>query len=338
MSEMKAALLYGDRDLRVADIQKPAAGDNGVVIDVKAVGVCGTDLHAYKMGLFKEMSIPQADGSVLFGHEFSGDVVEMGPNTGLDDIKVGDRVTGMALGAYAEYCTVTPIITENPLVLKLPDNVSYDEAATIEPLVVSLSSVQRANLQPGEKVLITGAGMIGLGCVQVIRALYPEVEVIISDVADNRLAIARKSGAHRTINAMEEDVVASMKEYTGEAPVMYNPSTTGHIDVVIECSGLNIPLNQALEVVKPITGRLVVVALYEEKLQIDLNQVVSKNLQVIGTLGYTEDQIKQCIQLISEGKVDRKPLITHTYALTEAPSAFEAQINTGETLKAVIHP
>ena len=88
MSEMKAALLYGDRDLRVQQIEKPQAGDNGVLVKVKAVGVCGTDLHAYKMGMFKEMSLPQADGSVLFGHEFAGDVVKIGSDVELDGIQL----------------------------------------------------------------------------------------------------------------------------------------------------------------------------------------------------------------------------------------------------------
>jgi threonine dehydrogenase-like Zn-dependent dehydrogenase len=337
MATMKAAVLYGDRDLRVIDVPRAMAGDDGVLIKVKAVGVCGTDLHTYKLGMFREMCLPQAEG-LLFGHEFAGDVVAIAPGAKVQGIKVGDRVTGMAIGAYAEYCNVSPIITENPLVLKLPDNVSYEEAATVEPLVVSLTTVQRANLQPGERVLVIGAGMIGLGCVQVMHALHPDCEIIVCDVADKRLRVAETFGAHRTINGRQEDVVASMKALAGETPVMYNATTSGNIDVVIECAGLPLTLNQALELVKPNTGRLVGVALYEEKPAVDFNQVVAKNITVIGTLGYTEDDVKQALQLIADGKVDRRPLITHTYALAEAPDAFEAQINTADTLKAVIMP
>lgn len=337
METMKAAVLYGNRDLRVTDIPRPTAGDDGVLIRVKAVGVCGTDLHTYKLGMFKDMTLPEGDG-VLFGHEFAGDVTAIAPGAQLQGIGVGDRVVGMAIGAYAEYCNVPPIITPQPLVLKLPDNVSYEEAATVEPLVVSLAAVQRASLRGGERVLVIGAGMIGLGCVQVIRALHPDCEIIVCDVADKRLQMAETFGAQRIINGREEDIVASMKALAGETPVLYNPTTSGNVDVVIECAGLPLTLNQALELVKPNTGRLVGVALYEEKPQVDFNQVVSKNMTVSGVLGYTEDDVKQALQLIADGKVDRKPLITHSYALAEAAEAFEAQINIADTLKAVIKP
>lgn len=337
MDTMKAAVLYGDRDMRVIDVPRATAGDDGVLIRVDTVGVCGTDLHTYKKGMFKEMSLPRGEG-ILFGHEFAGEVVSIAPGANIEGIAKGDRVMGMALGAYAEFCAVSPIIGDKPLVLKLPENVSYEEAATVEPLVVSLVAVKRANLQGGERVLITGAGMIGLGCVQVIRALHPECEIIVSDVADKRLAMAREFGASRTINAMEEDVVADMKALAGEEFVLYGSTTSGNIDVAIEASGLAQPLNQALEVVKPLTGRLIGVALYEDQPAIDVNQIVSKNLTVIGTLGYTEEDMRDALDLIASGQVDRKPLITHRYALTEAAEAFEAQVNTAQTLKAVIKP
>jgi threonine dehydrogenase-like Zn-dependent dehydrogenase len=334
---MKAAVLYGDRNLQVVDVPRAEVGDGGVLVEVKAVGVCGTDLHTYKLGMFKDMSIPAGDG-ILFGHEFAGDVVAIGPGAELDGIAVGDRVTGMALGAYAQYCNISPIPGDKPMVFKLPDNVSYEEAATVEPLVVSLTAVQRASLQGGERVLIMGAGMIGLGCVQVIRALHPDCEIIVSDVVDKRLAMAQTFGARRTLNALREDVVASMKALAGEAPVMYNPVSSGNIDVVMECAGLPLTLNQALEVVKPGSGRLVGVALYEQKPEVDFNQVVSKNITVIGTLGYTQDGVKQALALIASAQVDRKPLITHRYRLSQAREAFEAQLDTSETLKAVIQP
>ena len=157
-------------------------------------------------------------------------------------------------------------------------------------------------------------------------------------LADKRLAMASEFGASRTINAMEEDVVADMKALAGEEFVLYGSTTTGNIDVAIEASGLAQPLNQALEVVKPVTGRLIGVALYEDQPAIDVNQIVSKNLTVIGTLGYTEEDMREALDLIASGQVDRKPLITHRYALTEAAEAFEAQVNTAETLKAVIKP
>lgn len=309
-----------------------------LLVKVMGVGVCGTDLHTYKLGMFREMALPQDDGSILFGHEFAGDVVAIGEDAKVGDIRVGDRVVGVALGAYAEYCQVTPMVGDTPLLAKLPDNVSYEEAATLEPLTVSMSAVLKGDLQGGEKVLITGAGMIGLGCVQVIKALHPDCEVIISDVAEKRLAMARAFGADRTINVAEQDLVAAMKSLTGEEFVLYNSTTSANVDVAIEASGQTGPLNQCLEVLKPNSGKLVIVALYEKRPEADLNQVVSKNLSVTGVLGYTQELVDECLALIAQGKVDRKALITHKYALTDAEDAFEAQLKTGETLKAIIKP
>jgi threonine dehydrogenase-like Zn-dependent dehydrogenase len=275
---------------------------------------------------------------ILFGHEFAGDVAAIAPGADIEGIAVGDRVTGMALGAYAEYCNVAPILSDKPLVLKIPDHVSYEEAATVEPLTVSLMAVKRAQLQACERVLIIGAGMIGLGCVQVIKALHPGCEIIVSDISEKRLAMASAFGADRSINASQEDVVASMKAHTGETSVLYNSKSSSNIDVVIECAGLDFTLNQAMEIVRPVSGRLIAVALYEEQPTVDFNQIVSKNVTVIGTLGYGDDDVKEALQLIVDGKVDRMSLISHRYELARASDAFEAQTDTAGTLKAVIFP
>ena len=337
MESMKAAVLYDPHDLRVVDVPKPAVNDKGVLIKVNTVGVCGTDLHTYKLGMFEEMCLRTAEG-LLFGHEFAGEVAAIGADADVNDIQIGDRVVGVAVGAYAEYCNVTPVLSGKPMVMKLPDEVSYEEAATIEPLVVSLVAVRRAALQAGERALVIGAGMIGLGCVQVIHALHPDCDLTVCDVSDKRLEMARAFGASRTINAARQDLVATVKELAGEKRVIYNATTSGNVDAVMECAGLPLTLNQALELARPMTGRLISVALYEQSCEVDFNQVVAKNLTVTGTLGYTADDVEQAIQLIADGRVDRRPLITHRYALADAAAAFEAQLDTSETLKAVIQP
>jgi 2-desacetyl-2-hydroxyethyl bacteriochlorophyllide A dehydrogenase len=334
---MKAAVLYNPHDLRVVDVPKPAVDPRGVLIKVNTVGVCGTDLHTYKLGMFEEMCLPTAEG-LLFGHEFAGEVAAIGADAEVRDIQVGDRVVGVAIGAYAEYCNVTPVVSSRPMVMKLPDEVSYEEAATIEPLVVSLVATRRAALQQGERALVIGAGMIGLGCVQVIHALHPDCDVTVCDVSDRRLEMARAFGASRTINAARQDLVTTVKELAGEKRVIYNATTSGNVDVVIECAGLPLTLNQALELARPMTGRLISVALYEQSCEVDFNQVVAKNLTVTGTLGYTATDVEQAIRMIADGKVDRSPLITHRYALADAAAAFEAQLDTSGTLKAVIQP
>lgn len=180
--------------------------------------------------------------------------------------------------------------------------------------------------------------MIGLGCVQVIKALHPTCEVVVTDVSDKRLAMARQFGADRTLNVTQEALVPALKGLAGETRAMYAPTTSGNIDVAIEASGLGGPLNDALELLRPRTGRLVCVALYEQTPQVDFNQIVAKNLKVKGTLGYGEADVRAALSLIAEGRVDRKPLITHRYPLADAAEAFAAQLDTSETLKAVIQP
>ncbi|SMC92591.1 (R,R)-butanediol dehydrogenase / meso-butanediol dehydrogenase / diacetyl reductase/L-iditol 2-dehydrogenase/hypothetical protein [Desulfocicer vacuolatum DSM 3385] len=335
MTFMKGAVFYGNRDMRVIDMPKAAAGQDGVLIQVKTVGICGTDLHTYKTGMFKEMSIP-ADNGVLFGHEFAGNVEEIGADAHLEGIQIGDRVTGITFGAYAEYCRCGPELLGAPLVFKLPDHVSYEEAATTEPLAVSLSAVRRADPKPGEKALIIGAGMIGLGCIQVLKALCPQCEIIVSDLSEKRLKMAKTFGADRTINVANEDVVAVMKG-EGEESVLYNAKSSAQVDMVFECAGLEITLNQALEITKPQTGRLVCVALYEKACKVDVNQLVTKNIDIHGLFAYTPDDIKDAIDLMASEKVDRKPLITHRFPLADIKDAFETQIKVSESLKAVVN-
>lgn len=334
---MKAAILRDVRDLQVVDTARPEPGDDGVLVRVRTVGICGTDLHTYKLGLFREMSLPVADGA-LFGHEFSGDIAAIGPHANVPGFAVGDRVTGIALGAYAEYCRVGTGFGGRPMLVKLPDAVTYEEAATLEPLVVSMTAVERAAPKPGERVLVIGAGMIGLGCVQIMQACYPESEIVVCDVSEKRLAMAAEFGAHRCLNARSLDLVTALKADYGASNVMYNATTSGLLDVVIECAGIPLTLNQALELARPGSGRVVAVALYEERPTVDFNQVVSKNLRITGTLGYGAADVERALELIASGRVNRKPLITHRYALADAAQAFEAQINTAETLKAVILP
>lgn len=333
---MKAAIFHGPGDVRVAEIPDPEAGPDGVLVKVKAVGICGTDLHTYRTGIFKEMSISTEGGGTLFGHEFSGDVVEVGAN--VEDFRAGERVVGVTIGAYAEYARVGPELLGVPILFNLPDHVSYEEAATIEPLAVSLATVKRGQPQETDTVLILGAGMIGLGCLQVLRALHPVKQIFISDVSEKRLAMAKAMGADLTIDASRENVVAKMLELTGSEPVLYSTKPTAHVDLVIESAGATVTPQQALEVVTPNTGRVVIVSLYEEPPAIDLNDLVTKNHAVYGVFAYGIEDFQESIELLASGKVDRKPLITHRFPLDQARDAFEIQSKTIDCLKVVIQP
>ena len=331
---MKAAVFYGPGDLRVVDTERPQAGSDGVVVKVKAVGICGTDLHTYKLGMFKEMSVPAA-GGVLFGHEFAGDVVEVGPDANVQDIEVGNRVVAFGFGAYAEYIRIGP----SPLVFNIPDHVTYEEAATLDPLAVAAHGVRRAEPVEDDIVLILGAGMIGLSCIQVLKARYHAKQIIVSDISEVRLNLAKKLGADLVINAGRQDVVKMMLELTGSAPVPFNVKPTAHVDVVLECAGLSATTQQALEVIKPDTGRVSLVALYENTpIKIDLNDAVTKTNDVRGVYGFKREDLLAGLDLLTSGKVDRKPLITHRFPLDEVKKAFETQLATSDCMKVIMHP
>ncbi len=333
---MKAAIFHGPGDVRVMDIPAPEAGPDGVLVKVRAVGICGTDLHTYRTGIFKEMGIGMEGGGALIGHEFSGDVVEVGSN--VQGFKEGDRVVGVTFGAYAEYARVGPELLGVPVLFTFPGHVSYEEAATVEPLAVSMATVKRGEPRETDTVLILGAGMIGLGCLQVLRARYPVKQIFVSDMSEKRLSLAKAMGADLTINAGREDVVKKMLELTGSEPVLYSAKPTAHVDLVIESAGATVTPQQALEVVTPNTGRVVIVSLYEEPPAIDLNDLVTKNHPVYGVFAYGIEDFQESIELLVSGEVDRKPLITHRFSLDQAADAFRTQSETVDCLKVVIQP
>lgn len=330
---MKAAVFHGPRDIRVAEMPIPETGPEGILLKVKAAGICGTDVHTYRTGIFKEMSMPLATGGALFGHEFAGEVVDVGEK--VSGIKVGDRAVGVTLGSYAEFARIGPELFGVPFIFKLPDNVSYEEGATVEPLAVSLSAVRRGQPRETDTVLILGAGMIGMGCLQVIRALYPVKQLIVTDISEKRLAMAREMKADLALNAAKVDVVEKMMEMTGSASVLYNTKPTAHVDLVIESAGATVTPQQALRVVAPNTGRVVMVSLYEEPPRVDLNDLVTKNHAVYGVFAYSMEEFEEALGLLQAGKINRKPLITDRFSIDQVHEAFETQCRTTDCFKSV---
>ena len=231
---MKAARYYGIRDLRIEDVNKPELSPNGVVIKVKAAGICGSDLHPYKAGGLLESG--EAEPGLIMGHEFAGDVVEVGPN--VSGIKVGDRVTAHSVlrcgecdwcrkgqynrcvnmsilgfhapGAFAEYISI-PLAVPNETVFILPDTFSYQDGALIEPLSTGANVALRAQPRKEDVAVVLGAGIIGLTTMQSLKALGAG-KVIITDISEKRLEVAKATGADMVINAKKEDPVKIVRQ------------------------------------------------------------------------------------------------------------------------------
>lgn len=335
---MKAAVFYGSRDIRVEEIEKPKLRAGDVIIQVKACGICGTDLHTYKLGLFTEFSRSSGSGR-LMGHEFSGEVVETASD--IHELKVGDRIAAVGMGANAEYLRI-PIRRSDVVIVELPPEVSYEEAATIEPLATSLHAVNVAAPVDGQTIVILGAGIIGLGVLQVIKAISSS-KVTMVDLSDKRLAIAQKLGADTLINARREDPYTKMLEMTGTFKIDFFPEPSTGVDIVFDCAGAfaedkRTPIMwQALRMVKA-DGKVILVALYERPSEINHSIIVQKGIKLFGSWAWKPDEFIQSLELMRTGKVNRKPIITHEFPLEKAKEAYECQLKTDEAVKVLIKP
>jgi threonine dehydrogenase-like Zn-dependent dehydrogenase len=329
---MKAAAFIGKQDIQLVDVEGPKAGDDGVLIEVHACGICGSDIHVYNSDLLTEDSTKIIDDYRIIGHEFTGEVVEVGRN--VENFKVGDRVASVHnKGGMAEYVEIPGDRLGN--LFKLPDSLNFITAATLEPMCNPMHSYHLREPKDGETVAILGAGILGLGYLQIVKA-YSRVQTIIVDVSNRRLETARKIGVDIPINAREEDAVKKIKDITGEHLVRYQEKTAGGCDVTVDCAGLALTFNQSLELLKPEGGSAVIAAVYEEKVTIDPNMVMFKYMNIFGSMGYYPSESAEALSLIAEGRVNRDLLISHTLPLSDVAEGFALQANPAESMKVII--
>lgn len=334
---MKAAVYYGARDIRVEEVAIPELKNGDILLKIRACGICGSDLHTYGRGLFEDLGIPVGSGRVL-GHEFSGEVVEI--HGQVETIKVGDRVCGAGAAGNAEYSRVRA--SRVPALLPIPERISFEEAATVEPLATSLHAVNLAEPKDGETHVIMGAGIIGLGVLQVLKT-RAAVKTIVADLSDRRLDMAQRLGADVVINASREDTVQKVMEITGTEQVPFIPGPTARADTVFDCAGLpkdftEIPvLRQAISIVKR-EGKVVVVSVFEKPVEIEATHIVLKGITLVGSWGWSLNELGESLELMATAKVDRKPLISHQFPLESASEAYETQLRAEEAVKVLIKP
>jgi threonine dehydrogenase-like Zn-dependent dehydrogenase len=175
--------------------------------------------------------------------------------------------------------------------------------------------------------------------VQAMRATVPFCRIIVVDASTRRLEMAREFGAAATVNFTESDAVEAVIELTGGArPVERFGVPGGNADVVIDCAGARLSPNQGLRMLKQLNGRLVCVALFEQQPELDFNQVVRKHVTIHGSWTWTRDDYEQAIALVQSGRVNRLPLISHQFALRDAPQAFVTQDQPDAAVKVLIKP
>lgn len=324
---MKAAVLYGVRDLRLEDVPKPEISDNEVLIRVNACGICGTDIHIYR-GEWK------TNTPIILGHEFSGVIADVGRE--VKGLNIGDPVvaepnipcgscyfcrmsernyfcenleaTGVTVnGAFAEYVKV---VASN--VYKLPKGYNLDEAALIEPLACCVRGIDQAKIKIGDTVAIIGAGPVGLILLQL--ALQSGASMVIqTDMEDSRLRLAKELGADHTINVTEEDPVESIKELTGGYGV----------DVAIEAVGKPEAITQAMRATQR-GGRLVIFGVSPEDAvwKVRPFELYDKEL-TIKTSYRSPYTFQRAVKIAVSGRVRLKTLISHIFKIDKVHRAFE---------------
>ncbi len=330
---MKAAVFYGARDIRIEEVETPKLQTEGdVIIRIRASGICGSDLHGYRHA-------PPEDPGRIMGHEFSGDVAEIGSE--VQGLAVGDPVVAVTFGANAEYIRIPR--EGRGGILPLPAHVSHDVAATIEPLANSVHIANIADPSDEHTIVVIGMGIIGLGTIQALRAMS-SAEIIAVDFSDMRLSMAQQLGADAVINAGREDPYQKILEMTGSTMIGFAEDTpAGNVDTVCDCAGWLAghtgvpPVQQGLLMLKH-NGKLVEHAIFEKPPEINFFLLVRKAIQLLGSWGFAFPEYGQALEMIGSGKVDRAPLVTHTFPLDEAKAAFETQLQYEEAIKIVLNP
>ncbi len=334
---MKAAVFHGPRDVRFENIDAPSPGEGEALMRIKACGICGSDLHTYRHGMFLQLGTEIGDGRVL-GHEFSGEIVEV--NGDASGLEVGQRVCTVGMGGNAEYLRLTRGMAA--LARPFSPDISFEEAATTEPLATSLHAVNIAEPKDGETHVIFGAGIIGLGVLQCIKAVS-NANTVVVDLSERRLEMAKSMGADETINAGQSDAVDTILTQGGARELSLVEASEGVVDTVYDCAGAGknssgkSVLSQAMDIVS-VGGKVVVVAVFERPVEIDCNIMVRKGILLHGSWGWLPHEFKQAAELIDAGKVDRKPLISHTFSLEDASEAYETQLQAEEAIKVILTP
>ena len=328
---MRVAYFTGLRKLEICDVPEPKlTRPDAVLLRIDRVGVCGSDVHYYTQGRIGEQVV-QYPATV--GHECSGTVIEVG--RAVERLKPGDRVAvdpamvcgqcdqcragrpntcrniqfmgspGQAPGAIAEYRVVP---AEN--CLAIPDSVSLDQAALIEPLSIGLYAARVGDVYPAARIAVLGTGPLGLSVLLCAKAAAP-CTVYATDLLDERLAVARKCGADWTGNPQKEDVVAQILE---EAP--------WGLDMVFECSGDPSCIDQGMRLLTP-GGTLLVIGIPPTaQVSFDAHVMRTKEL-AFKAVRRQKGCVAPAIRLISEGHVDTAPLLTHRFPLEQIQDAFE---------------
>jgi L-iditol 2-dehydrogenase len=327
---MKSLLLSEYNHFDIVDLPVPSPQPDEILVKVEACGICGSDVHGY------DGSSGRRIPPIVMGHEAAGTVVAVG--SGVKDLAAGDRVTfdstvycgkcefcrrgevnlcdhrqviGVSCadyrraGAFAEFIAIPQRIS-----YRLPETISFAEAAMLEAVSVALHAVKLTPALPGETALVIGAGMIGLLTLQAaVAAGY--ARVMIADIDETRLNMAKQIGAEEVIHASGADLIAEILRRTGNKGV----------DIVLEAVGRNETISAAIDSVRK-GGTVTLIGNITPEVTLPLQKVVSRQIRMQGSCA-SSGEYPEAIELMATGKIVVKPLITAVASLEEGPSWFD---------------
>jgi 2-desacetyl-2-hydroxyethyl bacteriochlorophyllide A dehydrogenase len=340
---LKAAVYYNHKDIRIEELEKPEILGNEVLIRVKTCGICGSDVHLLEGKWAVE------DERVIMGHEFAGIVEKTGEN--VSDLKTGDRVAvdpNIVCGScyYCRmdtrnyYCTNRKVIgwagwlnggfselvkAPEKVVYGLPDTVSFEEAAMVEPLACALRGIDNTRIKSGDRVVILGAGSMGLLLLQLVLMAGASL-VLVTDVQDIRLERAAELGADLTVNSVKDDVEKVVLDATDGIGA----------DVVIEAAGTSETASQAVSLIRR-GGKVCLfgVAPQEEFIRIKPFELYYKEAVLVSSF-CNPFTFQRAIELLRNNKINVTGLITHRYPLADINSAFKTMLEDDRRCKVMI--
>ncbi|CAN5141684.1 NAD(P)-dependent alcohol dehydrogenase [soil metagenome] len=333
---MRASVMTGVESLQIEERPIPSPGPHEVQIEVAAVGVCGSDVHYYRHGRIGDFIV---NDPMILGHEMSGRISAVGE--GVDPGRVGQRVavepqhpcrrckqckagrynlcpemkfyaTPPIDGAFCKYVTI-----DEDFAYEVPDSMSDDAAALLEPLSVAITTMRKAGIVPGSSILIAGAGPIGVICAQAARA-FGAARIVVTDLLESRREKALAFGATEVLDPTAVDV-----------------SAIEPVDAFVDATGVPVAVVSGIKAVGP-AGRVVLVGMGADEYSLPVSHMANNEITLTGVFRYT-DTWPAAIHLVQSGAVDLDAMVTGRYDLEHVADALESDTDPA-SLKSIVNP